>query len=230
VDLGKLVEIVKRHGRIRTLVDATLATPINCRPGVHGVDLVVHSATKYLSGHNDVLGGVVTGPSHVVSLLRDSRGVLGPVMDPHAAFLIARGIKTLGIRVERQNATALAMARALETHPKIERVYYPGLESHGTHAIARAQMRGFGGMVSFEVKGGRAAASRLVDGCRISTIGVSFGGTETLIDQPAIMSYFELSGEDLAAIGIDPALVRLSVGVEETEDVVGDVLRALEKV
>jgi cystathionine gamma-synthase len=221
---------VKRHGRVRTLVDSTFATPINSRPHEYGVDLVVQSATKYLSGHNDVLGGVVTGPSQLVSLLRDARGVLGAVMDPHAAFLVARGMKTLGVRVERQNATALAVARALEKDGKIERVYYPGIESHPSHAVARAQMRGFGGVVSFSVKGGRAAASRLIDACRIAAIAPSLGGVETLIEQPAIMSYFELSNEELAAVGIDPALVRLSVGVEETEDVVRDVLNALAKV
>ncbi|HEX7671804.1 MAG TPA: aminotransferase class I/II-fold pyridoxal phosphate-dependent enzyme [Polyangiaceae bacterium] len=230
LDFEKLVAIVKRHGRVRTLVDSTFATPINSRPHEYGVDLVVQSATKYLSGHNDVLGGVVTGPSQLVSLLRDARGVLGAVMDPHAAFLVARGMKTLGIRVERQNATALAVARALEKEGKIERVYYPGLESHPSFAVARTQMRGFGGVVSFSVKGGRPAASRLIDACRIATIAASLGGVETLIEQPAIMSYFELSNEELAAVGIDPALIRLSVGVEETDDVVRDVVGALSKV
>jgi cystathionine gamma-synthase len=228
-DLERLVSIVKRHGRIRTLVDSTFATPINCRPHGFGVDLVVHSATKYLAGHNDVLGGVVTGPSHLISLLRDSRGVLGSVLDPHAAFLVARGLKTLGVRVERQNATALAVARAISGHPKVERVFYPGLESHPTHAVAVAQMRGFGGVVSFHVKGGRAAASRVVDACRMAVIAPSLGGVETLIEQPAIMSYFELGPDELAAIGIDPSLIRLSVGIEETEDIVRDVVTALEK-
>lgn len=227
-DLGKLAKLVKAHGRVRTLVDSTFATPINCRPHEYGVDLVVHSATKYLAGHNDVLGGVVTGPSQLVSLLRDSRGVLGAVMDPHAAFLIGRGLKTLGLRVERQNATALAVARALEKHRNVERVYYPGLESHPSHAVAAAQMLGFGGVVSFQVKGGRAAASRVIDACRLATIAPSLGGVETLVEQPAIMSYFELDAEGLAAVGIDPALIRLSVGIEDTADVVRDLLHALE--
>jgi cystathionine gamma-synthase len=228
-DLEQLVATAKSHGRIRTFVDSTFATPINSRPLEYGVDLVVHSATKYLAGHNDVLGGVVTGPAHLVSLLRDTRGVLGAVLDPHAAFLIGRGIKTLGIRVERQNATALAVARALERHPKVERVYYPGLESHVSYAIARAQMRGFGGVVTFQVKGGREAASRVVDASRIGTIATSLGGVETLIEQPAIMNYSELSPDDLAAIGIDPAMIRLSVGIEDTEDVLADVIAAVEK-
>jgi cystathionine gamma-synthase len=227
VDLAKLTAITKARGRIRVVVDSTMATPVNSRPLEYGVDLVVHSATKYLSGHNDVLGGVAAGPGHIVSLLRDSRSVFGSVLDPHAAFLIIRGLKTLAVRVDRHNQTALAVARALEAHPKIERVHYPMLESHSSHAVARAQMRGGGGIVSFIVKGGRAAASRVVDGCRLAKIAASFGGLETLIEQPAIMSYFELSDEGLAAIGIDPALVRLSVGIEETADVVRDIVGAL---
>jgi cystathionine gamma-synthase len=227
VDIEKLVAIVRARGRIRTLVDATFATPINCRPLGYGVDLVVHSATKYLSGHNDVLGGLVAGSSQLVSLLRDVRHVTGGVLDPHAAFLIARGLKTLGVRVERQNETALAVARALETHPAVLRVFYPGLESHPSHAVALRQMRGAGGVVSFIVRGGRIAASEVVDRCKIAQIAPSLGGVETLIEQPAIMSYFELSDEELAKIGIDPALVRLSVGIEETADVTKSVLDAL---
>jgi cystathionine gamma-synthase len=229
VDLAKLATIVKRHGRVRTLVDSTMATPVNCRPLDFGVDLVVHSATKYLSGHNDVLGGVAVGAPHLVSLLRDSRGVLGTVLDPHAAFLILRGLKTLGLRVERQNRTALELARALEAHPNVERVYYPFLESHPSYAVARAQMSGGGGVVSFVVRGGREAASRVVDASKLAKIAPSFGGPETLIEQPAIMSYFELSEEELAALGISSALVRLAVGVEETSDLVADLLAALDK-
>jgi cystathionine gamma-synthase len=206
-----------------------MATPINCRPLEFGVDLVIHSATKYLSGHNDVLGGVAVGASHLVSLLRDSRGVLGTVLDPHAAFLILRGLKTLGLRVERQNASALAIARALEKHPRIERVYYPLLESHPSYAVARAQMSGGGGVVSFVVKGGREAATRMVDRSELAAIAPSFGGPETLIEQPAIMSYFEASESELAALGISPALVRLAVGVEETPALVADLLKALDE-
>ena len=227
VDLAELVRVVKSHGRVRTLVDATFATPINCRPLSYGVDLVIHSATKYLAGHNDVLGGLVAGPSHLVSLLRDLRGITGAVLDPHAAFLIARGLKTLGVRVERQNTTALAVARALETHPKVAQVFYPGLTSHPSHAVATAQMYGSGGVVSFIVRGGRSAASAVVDRCRVAKIAASLGGVETLIEQPAIMSFFELSEEELRAIVIDPALIRLSVGIEDTDDVVADLMQAL---
>ncbi|MCA9629647.1 MAG: aminotransferase class I/II-fold pyridoxal phosphate-dependent enzyme [Myxococcales bacterium] len=230
VDFGEMVAICKRHGRVRTVVDATFATPYNCRPAEFGVDLVLHSATKYLGGHNDVMGGVVSGPGHLVSLLRETRGVLGGILDPHAAFLILRGLRTLGIRMQRQNHTALAVAQALEAHPKIERVFYAGLESHPSHAIARRQMRGSGGIVSFVVKGGQDAASRLIDGCQLATIASSLGGVETLIEQPRYMSFFELDEAGLQSVGIDPALVRLAVGVEETDDVIGDLLQALDRV
>lgn len=229
VDLSRLSEIAKsKSRRVRVMVDATFATPVNCRPLEHGVDLVVHSATKYLAGHNDVLGGTVAGPGHIVSLVRDMRNVTGGVLDPHAAFLVARGLKTLGVRVARQNETALAVARALEGRAGVERVFYPGLPSDPSHGIASEQMSGFGGVVSFIVAGGRAAASRVVDAMQVATIASSLGGVETLVDQPAIMSYFELDDAQLAAIGIDPALVRLSVGIEDTHDIVRDVTRAVD--
>jgi cystathionine gamma-synthase len=226
-DLSALARIAKSKGRVRTLVDSTFATPVNARPHEHGVDLVLHSATKYLAGHNDVLGGFVAGPSHLISLVRDLRSVLGSNLDPHAAFLVGRGLKTLGVRVEKQNQTALAAATLLEAHPSVERVFYPLLPSHPSFGVARAQMRGGGGVVSFVVKGGRAAASRVVDACRLATIAPSLGGVETLIEQPAVMSYFELSDEELARVGIDPALIRLAVGIEEQADVLADLELAL---
>jgi cystathionine gamma-synthase len=227
LDLERLAAACKSHRTVKSLVDATFATPVNCRPAGFGVDLVVHSATKYLSGHNDVLGGVVCGPSGLVSMVRDLRGVLGAVCDPHAAFLVGRGLKTLSLRVEKQNVTALAVAARLEQHPRIERVFYPGLASHPSHAIARAQMRGFGGVVSFIVKGGIAAASRVVDAMKLARIGPSFGGVETLVEQPAVMSYYEMTSEQRRAIGIEDGLVRLSVGIEEAEDIIGDLEQAL---
>ncbi|HEY6081110.1 MAG TPA: PLP-dependent aspartate aminotransferase family protein [Polyangiaceae bacterium] len=229
VDLERLAGLAKSKGRIRTLVDSTFATPVNSKPLQLGIDLVLHSATKYLSGHNDVLGGVVAGPAHLISLLRDTRGVVGSVLDPHAAFLIMRGLKTLALRVARQNHSALALARVLATHPKVASVHYPWLESHPSFAIATAQMQGGGAVVSFVVRGGRAAASRVVDAARIPQIAASLGGVESLIEQPAIMSFSELTDEALAKIGIDPALIRLSVGIEETDDLVQDLLAALEK-
>lgn len=228
VDLEQVAAVVRRHGRARTLVDSTFATPVNCRPLRYGIDLVVHSATKYFSGHNDVLGGVVAGPQHLISLVREARGVLGGILDPHAAFLIGRGLKTLNLRVERQNRTAHAVALELERDPRVKKVFYPALESHASHAVAKQQMRGFGGVVSFIVEGGRAAAARVVDGCRLAKIAPSLGGVETLIEQPCLMSFSELSDEELQQVGIDPALIRLSVGVEDPADVIADLMRALD--
>jgi cystathionine gamma-synthase len=227
VDLERLAAACKSRRTVKSMIDATFATPVNCRPAAFGVDLVVHSATKYLAGHNDVLAGVVCGPSGLVSIIRDLRGVLGAVCDPHAAFLVGRGLKTLTLRVERQNATALALAQRLEKHPRIERVFYPGLASHPSHAVARAQMRGFGGVVSFIVKGGLSAGSRMVDAVKLARIGPSFGGVESLIEQPAVMSYYEMTTEQRQAIGIADGLVRLSVGIEDTADVIADIEQAL---
>jgi cystathionine gamma-synthase len=226
-DLERLVDVVREGGKARTLVDATFATPVNCRPLAYGVDLVIHSGTKYLAGHNDVLAGFVAGAPHLVSLVREARGVLGGVLDPHAAFLVGRGIKTLGVRVAQQNRSALAVARALEAHGAVERVFYPFLESHPSFEVAQRQMAGGGGVVSFVVRGGRAAASSFVDRCRLAKIAPSLGGVETLIEQPALMSYFELDDAALAELGIDPGLIRLSVGIEETADILRDVESAL---
>lgn len=228
VDLGDLSRRVKaKNRRIRTMVDSTFATPVNCRPHAFGIDLVVHSATKYISGHNDVLGGLVAGPSHLISLVKEARDVMGATLDPHAAFLIARGLKTLGLRVRQANGSAQAVADMLEGHPRVERVFYAGLASHPSHAIAREQMDGYGGVVSFVVKGDKAAASRVCDLTKIPRIAPSLGGVESLIEQPALMSYFELSEEQLKAIDISPSLIRLSLGVEDTADIVEDLEQAL---
>lgn len=227
IDLERVAGACKARRTVKSMIDATFATPVNCRPAAFGVDLVVHSATKYLAGHNDVLAGVVCGPSGLVSMIRDLRGVLGGVCDPHAAFLVGRGMKTLALRVEKQNATALAIAERLERHPRIERVFYPGLASHPSHAIARAQMRGFGGVVSFVVAGGLEAASRVVDALKLARIGPSFGGVETLVEQPAVMSYYEMTTEERAAVGIADGLVRLAVGIEDAEDLLADLEASL---
>jgi cystathionine gamma-synthase len=227
VDLRRLAAICRQR-QVKTLIDATFATPVNMRPAEHGIDLVVHSATKYLSGHNDVLAGFVAGPEGMVSLVRDLRHVLGGVLDPHAAYLVLRGMKTLAVRVAQQNRTALALAQALEQHRRVRRVWYPGLASHPHHAIARDLMSGFGGVVTFAVEGDLEAVGRFVDACKIPRIAPSLGGVESLIEQPALMSYFELAPEQRQAIGITDDLVRYTVGIEDTEDVVADVLQALD--
>ena len=227
VDLDRLAVIAK-GARIKTMIDATFATPINLRPAAHGIDLVVHSGTKYLSGHNDVLAGFVAGPTNLVALVRDLRHVLGGVLDPHAAYLVLRGVKTLDVRVQRQNTSALALARTLEGHPQIRAVWYPGLPSHPHHEVARRLMTGFGGVVTFAVLGDLARCSRFVDALRIPRIAPSLGGVESLVEQPALMSYFELSTEERAAIGMTDDLVRYAVGLEDVDELIADVLAALE--
>jgi cystathionine gamma-synthase len=228
VDLEKLVAACKGKRGLKTMVDATFATPVNLRPAAYGVDLVAHSATKYLGGHHDVLGGVICGTSALCSLIRELRGMLGNVCDPHAAFLIARGLKTLALRVRKQNESALAIATWLEGRAEVERVWYPGLASHPDHALARAQMSGFGGVVSFVARGGLEGARRVVDRMQIARIAPSFGGVDTLVEQPAVMSFYELSPEERRdRIGIADGLVRLAVGIEEPDDLIADLERAL---
>lgn len=229
VDLVRLVEIARRHG-VKTLIDSTFATPINQCPLDFGVDLVAHSATKYLSGHNDLLAGVVVGKAGLIESLRQALGVLGAVADPHTAALLTRGVKTLGLRVQRQNASGQAVAEFLEAHPRVQRVWYPGLASHPDYAIARAQMLGCGGVVSFEIDGSLEDTSRFVDALTIPIIAPSLGGTETLVEQPALMSYYELSTEERQVVGIKGNLVRLSLGIEDTADLIADLAQALQVV
>lgn len=222
------ISAICRPRRIKTMIDSTFATPINLRPAEHGIDLVVHSATKYLGGHHDVLGGVVAGKEGLVSVVRDLRDVLGGVLDPHAAYLLLRGTKTLALRVTQQNETALAMAQTLEGHPKVRRVHYPGLASHPNHETAQALMSGFGGVVTFEVEGDLNATSRVVDAARIPRIAPSLGGVESLIEQPALMSFYELTSEERAAVGISDSLIRYAVGIEDADELIADLLTALE--
>jgi len=229
VDLVRLAEIAQRHG-VKTLIDATFATPVNQCPLDFGIDLVVHSATKYLSGHNDLLAGVAIGRAGLIDSLRQALGVLGGVSDPHNAALLARGLKTLALRVQRQNENGQAVAEFLEAHPRVSRVWYPGLRSHPDHAIARAQMLGFGGVVSFEIDGSLEEASRFIDALEIPLIAPSLGGCETLVEQPALMSYYELSTEERLAVGIKDNLVRLALGVEDADDLIADLEQALARV
>jgi cystathionine gamma-synthase len=226
-DLRKLAEIKRRFGSAKLVIDATFATPVNQRPLEQGADLVLHSGTKYLGGHNDLLAGAVCGNEGIVSAIRELRGVLGAVLDANSAYLLLRGIKTLHLRVGRQNESALRIARWLEDRPEIERVFYPGLGSHPDHAIARELMTGFGGVVSFLVKGDLDDTSRFIDACRIAQIAPSLGGVETLIEQPALMSFYELTTEQREAVGIRNNLVRLSVGVEDCDDLMADLGQAM---
>jgi len=227
LDLARVVEIARRH-RVKTIIDSTFATPYNMRPLEFGIDLVIHSATKYLGGHNDLLAGVVVGSAPMVAALREMQGILGAVVGPFAAYLLVRGLKTFPLRIARQNESSQKIAEFLERHPKVERVYYPGLESHPDHQVAKRQMTGFGGVVSFQVRGDLAAASRVVDACRIPRIAPSLGGVESLIEQPALMSFYELTSEERRQVGIYDNLIRYSVGVEDVEDLIEDLAQALE--
>jgi cystathionine gamma-synthase len=222
-----VVAIRDRHPGVKVLIDSTFATPVNERPVEFGVDLVLHSATKYLGGHNDLLAGSLSGKASLVSGLRDLRGVLGAVLDPHAAYLLLRGAKTLDLRVRRQNETALRVAGWLEAQPRVERVFYPGLPSHPDHEVAARQMSGFGGVVSFLVKGDLDDASRFIDAATLPIIAPSLGGVETLIEQPALMSFYELTTAERLAIGIFDNLVRLAVGIEDADDLIADLGNAL---
>lgn len=226
VDMDLLAEFGKKH-RLITMIDSTFATPVNQKPLDHGIDLVLHSATKYLAGHNDVMGGVLLGSEPIVDAVRDCQAVLGGIMDPHAAYMLIRGLKTLPVRVRQQNASALAIAQMLEAHPRVEAVHYAGLESHPDHETARKQMSGFGAVVSFEVKGDLDDTSNVVDAATLFQIAPSLGGVESLIEQPALMSFFELSTEERLAVGIKNNLVRISVGLEDADDLITDLKQAL---
>jgi cystathionine gamma-synthase len=225
-DLEPIVAIAKRH-RLRTVIDSTFATPYNQNPLDSGIDLVMHSATKYLGGHNDLLAGVVVGNANMIAALREAQGVLGGITDPNTAYLLLRGLKTLALRMQQHNANGMALARFLEAHPKIRRVYYPGLASHPTYAIACAQMRGFGGVVSFEIDGTLQQTSAFIDALRLPHIAPSLGGVESLVEQPALMSYYEKSPEERQQLGIRDSLVRYAAGIEDTDDLLTDVEQAL---
>ncbi len=229
-DVARLAELRRAAPRSKLVIDSTLATPVNFRALDHGADLVVHSCTKYQGGHNDLLAGAVCGSGEMIAALRDARGLFGGMPDPHGAYLLVRGLKTLPVRMRRHNESALELARFLSQHPAVERVFYPGLPSHPDHDVARRQFDGFGGMISFLVKGGLNDASRFIDGVRLATVAPSMGGVETLIEQPALMSFYELSPEQRAEIGIFENLIRLSVGLEDVEDLRADLGRALDGV
>jgi cystathionine gamma-synthase len=228
MDLERFRDIGRRH-RVKTVIDATFATPFNQRPLAFGIDAVIHSATKYLGGHNDLLAGAVLGSQAIVDGVRSLQGITGAVVDPFVAYLLVRGLKTFALRMERQNASAQAIAEFLAGHPRIDAVHYPGLPGHPGHAVAKRQMRGFGGVVSFEVHGDLDTASRVVDACEIPHIAVSLGGVESLIEQPAVMSFYELSTEERLQIGIKDNLIRYAVGIEDTEDLIGDLSQALDR-
>jgi cystathionine gamma-synthase len=228
VDLDRFADIGCRKG-VETLIDATLATPYNVRPLDHGVDYVLHSATKYLAGHNDVLAGVLIGDNDKLDSVRSLRGIMGAVNSAHNIYLLERGLKTFGIRMQQQNENGLAVAEFLDGHSRVERVYYPGLESHPYHEVAKQTMRGYGGLVTFLVKDADwRETGKIVDSVKIPRIAPSLGGVESLIEQPLVMSYYECTPEERQQFGIPDNMIRMSCGIEDKEDLIADLQQALE--
>ena len=227
LDLERLSAAGKAAGAV-VIVDNTFATPINQNPLLLGADLVLHSATKYLGGHADALGGVVAGSSELVRKIFGFREIAGATLHPMAAYLLLRGMKTLQLRIERQNASALAIARFLDQHPGIEQVFYPGLESHPGHDIACKQMRGFGGMLSFMVKGNTYAdACRCLERMQLARRAANLGSVETIAGPPATTSHVECTAAERAAMGIPESLIRYSVGIEDPADLIADLDQSL---
>lgn len=229
LDLAGLAEVAHRV-EASVVVDNTFATPINQRPLALGADLVVHSATKFLGGHSDALGGVLCGRPELVDRVFRRREITGAALHPMAAYLLIRGMKTLEVRVERQNANALAVAGFLSRHAKVEAVFYPGLETHPNHALARRQMRGFGGVLSFALRGGWEAVRRFLPRLRLAHLAASLGSVGTLAGPPSTTSHVEITAEQRAALGIPESLVRYSTGIENSDDLIADLDAALEAV
>ncbi len=226
-DLPAVVEFAAA-GNLVSMVDNTFASPVNFRPAQLGFDLSLHSCTKYLNGHTDLAAGAVIGRAVLVDRIRILLNHLGGTLDPHACFLLHRGIKTVVLRVRQQNQSALLIARFLEAHPAVTRVNYPGLESHPAHERARALFDGFGGMLSFELAGGVAAAERFLEGVTIPIVAVSLGGVESLAIRPAATAYANVPRQERERLGVSEGLVRLSVGIEDTDELINDLRAALE--
>jgi len=230
LDLENFAKLGQEIGAI-SMVDSTFGTPYNQQPIKYGIDVCVHSATKYLSGHTDVLAGVITLRTselflHVKKIWR----IVGASLSPFDAFLLERGLKTLAVRMAVQNSNALKLAQFLENHPKIDRVFYPGLPSHPQHLIAKKQMKGFGGMLAFEVKGGISAGKLFVENVKLILLAVSLGGVETLVEHAASMTHLSVPREERLSAGITDGLIRMSVGIEDIQDLIADISQALDKI
>ena len=227
VDFKQAAALARKHGLI-SLIDSTFGTPINQRPAEYGIDLVMHSGTKYLSGHADLTCGVICGRQGLMDQLWETRTTLGNCMDPHAAWMLTRGLKTLAVRVARQNENALRVAEFLERHAKVRKVHYPFLKSHPQHAVARQQMSGGSGMVTFEVEGTGEAACRVSEAMQLFKLATSLGGVESLVSIPVLTSHAMISAELREKMGVTEQMVRLSVGIENADDLIADLERALE--
>lgn len=227
LDLERFATIGRKHN-VDTMIDATLATPYNVQPIKYGVDYVLHSATKYLGGHNDLLAGVVLGSSEKLESVRQLRGVMGSVNSPHNCYLLERGLKTFELRMQRHNENGQAVAEFLESHPRVSRVLYPGLPSHPYHEIACQTMQGFGGLVTLEIRDADwQDTAAIVDGVQLARIAPSLGGVETLIEQPLVMSYWTYSEAERAEFGISDNMIRLACGIENSADIIADLEQAL---
>jgi cystathionine beta-lyase/cystathionine gamma-synthase len=230
--IPNIPEIVKlgKEKNLHVIIDNTFASPCNFRPLDHGADLVLESSTKYLGGHSDCVGGFVAGRDELMQKVWHTAVYFGANADPFAAFLVERGMKTLPLRVERHNANALRVAQFLEQHPAVTKVYYPGLATHPDHVQAKNFLKGFGGMVSFIVKGGNEAGLRVLKQLRFPAVATSLGGVESLVEMPFNTSHAVLSAEQQAKVGIVPGFIRLSIGIEDADDLIADLTQALEKV
>lgn len=226
VDIRTIADACRAAG-VLSAIDNTFASPINQQPLAMGIDLSMQSVTKYLNGHSDVTGGVLSGSRALLAPIGRTRRLLGGVMDPQPAYALGRGLKTLPLRVARHNANAMAVAQFLESHPKVERVYYPGLSSHPDHEIAARQMSGFGGMVCVDVQGGQAGAYRVFDRFQVIKRAASLGGVESLCSLPILTSQYGLSDEELEKAGVTRSMLRLSIGLEDPEDLIEDLDQAL---
>ena len=226
IDVPEVVRVCRARG-VTVIIDSTFATPVNHRALDDGADLVIHSATKYLGGHNDLLAGAVVGSEEALGPVRKAVGVLGPVIDPHAAYLLLRGMKTLDVRMQRHNANGQKVAEFLEAHPRVRRVWYPGLASHPDHDVARRLMSGFGGVVTFELDADFETTERFVDALRVPHIAPSLGGVESLVEMPVSMSFWDKTPEQRKAWGITDSLVRFSCGIEDAADLIADLDQAL---
>jgi cystathionine beta-lyase/cystathionine gamma-synthase len=229
VDLEKIAALARQHGLL-SMIDSTFGTPINQRPAEYGIDLVMHSGTKYLGGHSDLICGVVAGRAELIEKILSTRTTLGNCMDPHASWMLVRGIKTLALRVARHNQNALRLAEFLERHAKVRRVHYPFLKSHPQHALARTQMAGGGGMVTFEVEGTGEDARRASEAMRLFTLAPSLGSVESLVSIPVLTSHLMVPPDERQRMGVTEQMIRLSVGVESAEDLIADLEHALEAV
>ena len=226
-DLEAVVTFAKEHGLV-SLIDNTFASPINFRPAEFGFDLVIESCTKYMNGHSDIVAGSVAGSASLVASVKGFNNHFGGSLDPHAAFLLERGLKTIALRVKEQGKSAIRIAKALEDHPAVSVVHYPGLESHAQHERATRLLDGFGGMLSFELVGDVSYADEFLSAMTVPTVAVSLGGIESLIVRPAQSTHASLSDEQLEKIGLSDKLIRLSVGLEDVHDLIADLTSALE--